>query len=373
MGVFTVLDIEEKSKIGRYMFVTLILVSLLAVPTSAEEFNLSLGSVSLHYVQHNPIEIEVTDGEKGSTAMKLITAKYSNQTNIGSEESRFDFSLDGLAEKLTLDAEIKDGSLKSSTKWPGGGSQLSVRGENLVTTYVMDKTGDGEAASKQVEVLVQAEAETGILRVNYDNNTVKLPSDEEKVSNQLGISRLEARNILDSKGKTRVLKALEEANEGNPNGDDLLDEGASNAAGGAGSVASGSSGSVAINNLDSQSRFSFYYDGPNYKARIRDSEFNLKLLFPGNGTQIKGVGVNITVAGPVGNGEDSDRIVLMDDLEYDEKNGYYSYSFKEGNWLIDRRQLEPGGYNLYIDVSPALTTKLGITITDDNQVMEGRY
>jgi len=367
------LDIDKNDQIGLYILIFLLLVSLSTSPLKAKEFNLSLGRVSLHYVQHNPIEIEVENGEKGITAMKLITAKYTNQTNIASEESKFEFSLDGLTEKLTLDAEIKDGSLKSSTKWPGGGSRLSVHGNNLITTYVMDKTTNGDANSNQVEVLVRADAENGILRVNYDNKTVKLPSDEEQVSKKLGISHVEARSILDAKGKIRVFEALEEAGEGNPNGDNLLEEGSGTAAGGAGSVVTGSNSSVAINNLDSQSKFSFYYNGPNYKARIRDSKFNLKLLFPGNGTQIKGVGVNITIAGPVGNGKDSDQIVLMDDLKYDRKNGYYFYSFKEGNWLIDREKLEPGGYDLFIDVSPALKTKLGVTITDDNEVLEGRY
>jgi hypothetical protein len=307
-------------------------------------------------------------------AMKLKTKKYINQTEIGSDQSAFDFSVTSLAELFELNAEVKKGGVNSSTQWENGKTHLSAQGKEMAITYSVDRSSEGEADSKQVEVLVQADAEDGLLTVNYDESTVKLPSDAEEVSNKLGITNLEAENMLESQGRNRVMEALNRAGNGNPNGDNLLNNGGEEVAGGGGSIAGQGNGTVGINNLDPQSTFSFYLQGPNFEARIQDSILNLKLLYPGNGTQIKGVGTNITVVGPVnGNNKNSKQVVLLDSLTYNENEGFYSYSFKEESWLVDKEQLQPGGYDLFVDLGPSLTTKFGITITRDHQVVEGRY
>lgn len=357
----------------RCVLVSMALVLMVASPMKAAEFDLSLGKVSLHYRQHNPIEIEVEDGKEGVAAMKLKTEKYINKTKIGSGQGNFDFSVTSLAELFELDAQVKKGGLNSSTQWENGEASLSAQGEEMVVTYSVDKSSEGEADSKQVEVLVQADAKDGLLTVNYDESTVKLPSDAEEVSRKLGITNLEAQDMLNTSGHTRVFEAMERANGGSRNGENLLSNGEPQAAGGAGSVAIHGNGAISINKLDSQSTFSFYYNGPKFRTRIKDSVLNLKLLYPVTGTQVNGLGINITIVGPVNNKRSQKQVVLLDNLTYGKEAGYYSYDFETGKWLVDKEKLTPGGYNLIVDLGPGLTKRFGITITGNREVVEGRY
>jgi len=368
--------IVKKRTVFKRCFLAFLVVffSLGLVPAQAVEFDLSLGKVSLHYTQHNPIEIGVRGGRQGMTATRFSTEKYLNQTEIGSPGNNFDFSIEGLAELFELNANVRDGGLNSSTRWSNGEANLSAHGKDVTISYSVDRSSEGGADSKQVEVMIQADAKEGILSVNYDENenTITIPSDEETISRRMGISRLEARNLLDANGSSRVFEALNRADRSNPNGNNMLNNGDNEVAGGAGGIAG--PGSVWLKDLDPQSTFSFYLQGPNFKARIQNSTLEMKLFYPGNGTQIKGVGANITIVGPItGNGKKPKRVVLMDSILYDEDKGYYSFSFEDASWLVKKQNLEPGGYDLYVDIGPSLTMRFGITITKDQKVVEGRY
>lgn len=363
------------SKKMLYLIISLVFLCIFVVSVQATDYDLSRGEVSLHYMQHNPIEIGVRDGRQGIAATQLNTERYLNQTEVGSTDSNFNFSLNSLAELFELNANVKDGGLNSSTYWQNGASSLSAQGKDMTISYSVDKRSEGEAGSKQIEVLILANAKEGILSVNTSEDTFRRPSDTETISRKMGITRLEARDLLNTNGRTRVFEALKRANGtnnfNNGNGN-LRNTGEGEVAGGAGAIAG--SGGIWLNSLDPQSTFSFYLHGPNFQAKIQDSILNMKFLYPGNGTEVKGLGATITLAGPInGDSETRKRVVLLDNLSYDESEGIYSYPFEQGWWLLNKEEIKPGGYDLFIDLGPSLTAKFGVTITKNHEVVEGRY
>lgn len=371
-------------KIKRSLLVVLGLILVLSLFANAKEwktFNLSHGEVNLHYIQHNPIKVKFEGVSEGEAITQFRTVKYITTTQLDSTK-KSNVTHKVLTSKYNLDAEVKNGHLVSVTENSNSKVRVKVDGKNIELNHEVAISDGKEPETKQVETIINAGADSGLLKINHIKPEFKSPGPEEQVSKKLGVSLADAENLLEEKGETRVLNAIDKAtSDSNRNGQSILEETTNNsgdsgakAAGGAGYVAGSQNGAININQLNAGSVYQFYLQGPNYEARIEESKLDIRFFYPGNGTQIKGIGANITVVGPVtGRHKQPNNVVLMDTISYNKAKEYYEYSFKEGSWLMDLNRLKPGGYDLYIDLGPSLTTQFGITITEDHQVVKGRY
>lgn len=111
-----------------------------------------------------------------------------------------------------------------------------------------------------------------------------------------------------------------------------------------------------------------------YKGSIEDSVLSLRFYYPGKDIEINDLGISITVAGPIDSEKkDSRNVVLIDALPFYKKSGTYRYSFKDANWMDSEKNLKPGPYKLFIDVSPAVSAEMSITISESGEVFSGSY
>jgi len=363
-------------RISTVLLSILLLLYLLSFSVSGKKFNASLGKIELHFRQHNPIKVNLEGGQDGEIVVQHKSDSYKHTTAIQGD-GNFEFSEAARVARLDIEqAEVsEDGVIHFHTQAKGKINASTSIAMSDNKAILKDASVSVENAnpdnSKYVETKLKIDAKKGILDVNVHEKSFTRLSPTEKISEKLDISKLEAFDMAEKYGQNKVLQAIEEAQNGKRNGRSLeINE---QSAGGAGAIAKGNR-SVSIQELDPGSVYRFYLQGPKYEARIVNSTLNVRLLYPGNGTRIKGVGANITIVGPVnGNNKAKNKIVLLDSLIYNEDGGYYEYPFDKGSWIIEKDKLEPGGYDLYVDVGPRLKTKFGITITQDREVVGGRY
>ena len=333
-----------------------------------ESWNLAYSdSVVLGFTEHNPVQIKLTGGANFDYRALLVTENQKIKAYLTGQG--FDISQTVLVNRSELRAELAGNSeLQSLFTSADNLVEFSAAGEGSVA-FMWD-LGNLPHDSKNVQVRIQASGEEGLLKANIGGPEVSPLSDEEIVSRTLKVTIGQARNLLEEKG-SRLLNAIDQLRQtGTRNGVSVMN--GSGPAGGGGAIIEGEGGAIDINSMDPSSVFQVYFDNPKYKGNLQDSKLQVQLLHEATNTPIKGVGVTITVAGPI-EGPNPDQIVLMDEIKFDETKGYYFYQFDPESWLIDHRKLQPGGYDLHIDFERLQHATLGITVTKDKKVFYGRY
>ncbi|MBS3766054.1 hypothetical protein KGY71_05995 [Candidatus Bipolaricaulota bacterium] len=189
--------------------------------------------------------------------------------------------------------------------------------------------------------------------------TPELPDVSELMSQQLGLSELDAKKIVQKRGKRRSFEAL----EARSNFLHRIKLGLANPS----PVPAARQGSLpvtSINHLSPDAFFKLHIQGPRGGGLLRDSTLYVQVVHPKTEQPISGIPANITIA------DENGEAVLVDTLDFDEDQGMYVYKAgKDSNWMVDTEDLEPGNYSAYVDVGDNLQhVILPISLSEDMEM-----
>jgi len=335
----------------RWIVTVLVLAALVVVtgPTDAIEFDMSNGAITAHYIQHNPVGVQVKDGKDGSIKANFNTEYYEVSSDLESE-GEFETTMISLADFFHQSSRGK------------------VKGEpetNISATF--NQIREGEPEDKMVEVKIETtKSENGILKINYNPEELEIAgrSKAQIISDKLGVGRSSARELIGNYGTVRVLDAIDALEGHNPNNQMPA------AAGGAGGIA-GPDGVVSVKNLSTNALFNLYIQGIKYQGHVRYNSVFLNLYHPSNGNELNHLPAKVTLEGPVikeSGKDESSNVVLLGSMEYKKGTGY-NYPFADGDWLVPPENLPSGPYKLHIDVDRVKHLTLPVKLTEDNTIV----
>jgi len=329
------------------------------------------------------LEMEGKDGNASAEATK--DKLYNKKVSVESEGD-IELSQDAKEDGVNLNLDwSKKANVRTTTSTPDQEATLNLKNaegslkEELKVEEEDTKKSENEKESKkkagadnnqkadpdeekEVKVKVKLETEpdgTGkliIIRMN-PRGSVPVASDAEIVSRRLGMNISQAQDhIQENGGMGKIDYAWKKANSYNPQAPSPT------VAGKAGGLATPAS--VDVRTLNRPSVYKLHLLGPKYKGFLKNSTLLLRLYYPTNERSIRGVFTTITVSEP----GPSNNILLVKELPYDHHNDVYRYSFDKADWLTDFDSLE-GPYVLLIDVGQSLNFKLGITITEEGDII----
>ncbi|MBS3788347.1 hypothetical protein KGY79_09165 [Candidatus Bipolaricaulota bacterium] len=356
----------------------------------------SLGDLSLSTVLSNPkIKLEI-DGKSGNAAAQALSDMlYNNELTVNSSGK---ISLSQLADRhqVFLHLDWNRGDVTNKTSTPNQETTVVLENaegkleKNLTVEKINNgeenndknnpgvknstkNSGDTEDSSQEETSTtskdssdnssVSARAKLGagnggrltIIRMN-PRGSEPVASDAEIVSRRLGMDINRAQNyISDNGGMSKINYAWNKSSSFNPKPPTPA------VAGKAGGLSGPTS--IDIGTLSRPEVYKLHLKGPKYKGFLRNSELYMRLYFPTNNRQIRGVYTTITVAEPI----QSNNILLVQELSYDYEGDFYRYSFDKEDWLVDFASLE-GPYVLLIDAGQSLNVELPITITENGEI-----